>query len=215
MSYLHEDYSSRDEGIAAKEHELTLSTAAIFGLFFAQVVLCAIFFGFGYSMGGHKTPSALPVDTAEGKGADFSSFKPAAGTATGSTATVKPQSAPVAPVETATEKTESAAAPVVRTAAPAEKTAPAVTPVALPHTAGAPGAAAPAGLFVQVAAISQTHPDDATMLQNALKAKGYAVTQRSGPDNFIHLLLGPYGDRAAAEAMRQKLATDGYVAYIK
>jgi hypothetical protein len=41
------------------------------------------------------------------------------------------------------------------------------------------------------------------------------VTQRSGPDNFIHLLLGPYGDRAAAEAMRQKLATDGYVAYIK
>jgi cell division septation protein DedD len=215
MSYLHEDYSSRDEGIAAKEHELTLSTAAIFGLFFAQVVLCAIFFGFGYSMGGHKTPSALPAETAEGKGADFSSFKPAAGTATGSA--VKPQSAPVAPVaetsvdKASKDKTESAAAPIVKASAPA------VTPVALPHTAGAPAtaAAAPAGLFVQVAAISQTHPDDATMLQNALKAKGYAVTQRSGPDTFIHLLLGPYSDRAAAEAMRQKLATDGYVAYIK
>jgi cell division septation protein DedD len=212
MSYLHEDFSGRDEGIAAKEHELTLSTAAIFGLFFAQVVLCAIFFGFGYSMGGHKTPSALPAETADSsKGADFSSFKPAAGT-TGSVAPVR--TAPVA-APAAVEKDESEApapAPVVRAAAPTAAAAPAVKPVALGQPAAAPAAA---GLFVQVAAISVAHPDDATMLQNALKSKGYAVTQRSGPDNFIHLLLGPYADRAAAEAMRQKLATDGYVAYIK
>jgi DedD protein len=214
MSYLHEDYSSRDESIAAKEHELTLSTAAIFGLFFAQVVLCAIFFGFGYSFGGHKSPSAgsLPAESTEGKGADFSSFKPAAGTATGSTTAAARTTAPVAAPVAKADKDETAdapaAAPVVRTAA----AVPAVKPVALAQPAAAPAAA---GLFVQVAAISATHPDDATMLQNALKAKGYAVTQRPGPDSFIHLLLGPYADRAAAEAMRQKLATDGYVAYIK
>jgi cell division septation protein DedD len=53
------------------------------------------------------------------------------------------------------------------------------------------------------------------MLQNALRAKGYSVSAHPGPDQFIHLLLGPFSERSAAEAMRQRLLTDGYTAYIK
>lgn len=222
MSYLREQDDHRDDTLANKEHELTLSSAAIFGIFFGQVVLCGIFFGFGYSMGGHRSTGPAPEDstsTTASSGADFSGFKPAAGQPVGAHT-----DAPVAtqPVSAPAENTASAPEPVAAVPEP-EPThvtptpAPAPKPVAAPVVRVAPPAAAPAaqGLWVQVAAISTSHPEDATLLQNALRAKGYSVSQHPGPDNFIHLLLGPFGDRASAEAMKQRLAGDGYTAYIK
>lgn len=213
-----------DDVLAGKDHELTLSTAAIFGIFFGLVALCAVFFGFGYSLGSHKSPTVLPADTATGSSpsANFSSFKPAAGQPAGST---PPRPTPVqAATDTfASSRDDSASesapppAPIVRT--PAAQPVPVATPrqTAPATQPPAPIAAtvASAGLFVQVAAISVSHPDDATLMVNALRAKGYAANTHPAADNFIHVLIGPIATRPAAEAMLKRLSADGYTAYIK
>ncbi len=221
MSY--PDEYHHEDVLGGKDHELTLSTAAIFGIFFGLVVLCGIFFGFGYSLGSHKSAYSLPAESASASTpANFGAFKPAAGQPIGSRSDAAPANTTYTPRqqpatdEPAAPPTEAAAvpaaAPVVRVAAPAP-----ARPVATPAPAPAPVAAPPAAIAyqVQVAAININHPDDANLLMNALKAKGYAISAHPGPDNFIHLLIGPFNTRPAAEAMRQRLLTDGYTAYIK
>jgi DedD protein len=217
MSYPH-DYH-QDDSLGGKDHELTLSTAAIFGIFFGLVILCGIFFGFGYSFGSHRSAYSLPSESAAATPANFGAFKPAPGQPAGShpantsvnvtpasQATPRPDNSDD-PAPPPTQEAQPEAAPVVRTATPAAtRPAPSVTPAAAP----------PAITFqVQVAAININHPEDAALLLNALKAKGYAISAHPGPDNFIHLLIGPFNNRAAAESMRQRLLTDGYTAYIK
>jgi DedD protein len=218
MSYPN-DYHP-DDSLGGKDHELTLSTAAIFGIFFGLVILCGIFFGFGYSLGSRKSAYSLPSESAASTPANFGAFKPAPGQPAGSKpantsvnvtpashATPRPDTSDD-PAPPPTREAQPEAAPVVRTAPPATRPA--------PVTAAPPVAAPPVIAFqVQVAAININHPEDATLLMNALKAKGYAISAHPGPDNFIHLLIGPFNNRAAAEAMRQRLLTDGYTAYIK
>jgi cell division septation protein DedD len=214
-----------DDVLAGKDHELTLSTASIFGIFFGLVALCALFFGFGYSLGSHKSPTVLPAETATSAsaptGANFSTFKPAAGQPVGtptprpvvdssSTTTTTPSTPHPAATSTPADTTP---APVVRvnptTPAPAH---PIVLPTPQPAAAAQP---APAGLFVQVAAISVSHPDDATLMVSALRAKGYTASPHPAADNFIHILIGPFATRPAAEAVLKRLSADGYTAYIK
>jgi cell division septation protein DedD len=215
-----------DDVLAGKEHELTLSTAAIFGIFFGLVALCALFFGFGYSLGSHKSPTVLPAEAASSAaaptGANFNTFKPAAGQPVGDPAprpvtdasaavsTATPAARPAASTATDTATTP---APVVRVtptaAAPAHPSVPASSQ---PVVATQPP---PAGLFVQVAAISVSHPDDATLMVNALRAKGYAAGPHPAADNYIHILIGPFATRPAAEAILKRLSADGYTAYIK
>lgn len=52
--------------MAHEEREFTLSTGTVLALFFGLALICAVFFGFGYSM-GHKSAAAaaaaLPADT--------------------------------------------------------------------------------------------------------------------------------------------------------
>ena len=68
--------------------------------------------------------------------------------------------------------------------------------------------------MVQVAAVS--HQEDADLLLGALRARGYAVSARaSGIDSFIHVQVGPFHDKREADAMRQRLLTDGYNAIVK
>src|SRR5271156_5878302 len=45
--------------------EITLSTASLLGIFFGLVLICGVFFGFGYSMGRGAGPSAQ-ASTREG-----------------------------------------------------------------------------------------------------------------------------------------------------
>ena len=68
---------------------------------------------------------------------------------------------------------------------------------------------------MQIAAISGTHKDDADLLVNALRSKGYQVTERTEADKLIHIQVGPYATKADAEAMRERLIVDGYNAIVK
>lgn len=67
--------------------------------------------------------------------------------------------------------------------------------------------------MVQIAAVS--HMEDANVLMGALLKRGYAVTARREPgDNLIHVQVGPFANRADADAMSEKLLNDGYNAVV-
>jgi cell division septation protein DedD len=67
---------------------------------------------------------------------------------------------------------------------------------------------------VQVAAVS--HQEDADILLNALKRRGYNVAVHHEPqDKLLHVQIGPLATRKDADAMRQRLLADGYNAIVK
>lgn len=221
MNYLH-DHMTEDDDIVphpGEHRELTLGTPAILGIFTGLVLLCGLFFGIGYNMGSRTrtvTTAAIAPET-PAPSPNFSGFKPAPGTPQ---ASGKPTPAAVHPSEA---QAPPAAAPEVaptRTApAPAEShngNPPAPIERVAPPAGHAPSAAEPTtgSFIVQVAAVS--HAEDADLLVNALKRKGYSVVSRSEPqDKLFHIQVGPFATKKDADTMRQRLATDGYNAIVK
>jgi DedD protein len=68
--------------------------------------------------------------------------------------------------------------------------------------------------MVQVAAVSNV--EDAQVLTNALRQRGYTVTERREPaDNLIHVRIGPFATTAEANSWRLKLLNDGYNAVVQ
>jgi DedD protein len=230
-----------------QEAELTLGTGTLLAIFFGLVVVCAVFFGFGYSMGrrsaeskaatlaatspavdaaaaaaAHPKPSAVEVlrtqvdepattdDTAPrtvvvDQPAARDAEAPAPATATPERpAVVK---TPLKPVATTVAATSARVPP-----APTRVTPPSPTQTAKPAASAV--TAAPAATMVQIAAVS--HPEDAEALLAALKKRGYTVVVRNEPqDKLFHVQIGPFANRADANAMRQKLLADGYNAILK
>ncbi len=185
------------------EREISLGTATIVGIFLALALICAAFFGFGYSLGRHSAPPAVaavaPAETKQ----DFSGFK-APGSA-------QPDAA------SDTQAEEPAAPPVKAAKQPAAvKETTKVAEVAPKPVAVAPTeSATPAGQFVvQVSAPSRQ--GDADALVAALNRKGYKpVIRREAKDSFFHVQIGPFADRKDAQAMLLKLDGDGYKPFIK
>lgn len=76
-----------------------------------------------------------------------------------------------------------------------------------------PAMSGQASMMVQIAALS--NQEDAGVLMGALRRRGYAVSAvRSPADNLIHVCVGPFSNRIDANAMRQKLLSDGYNAVV-
>lgn len=224
--YLEED-DELDTGAA--DREISLSPSTLLGIFFLLAIICAIFFGFGYSM-GHRSALATAQTAENSETAPLkasSETKPAPGLAN-SSASLTPADA--AASQSADETASGDAAPV-DTPAPAPKphleraSAPQAAPQLKPAVAvktPAPVAAAPVArsaaagpaALVQVAAVS--HQEDADILAGALKRKGYTVAVRHEPnDKLLHIQLGPFANRKEAEAMKQRLSADGYNAIVK
>ena len=192
------------------EREISLNTATILGIFFLLALLCAIFFGFGYTMGRRTTSqAAAPIADTSSTLAANGSAKPAPGSAA-------PQPTHRAIDDDATPAPSPAfqqvAQPLEKPAAPAPEPAkPEPIPAALPAATTTP--AGPPAL-VQVAAVS--HQEDADTLVNALKRRGYSVVVRhEQQDKLLHIQIGPLASKKDAEAMRQRLLSDGYNAIVK
>jgi len=92
----------------------------------------------------------------------------------------------------------------------ADTTKPADTSKPIDTTASAAGA-----YIVQVAAVSKK--EDAEILVAALSKKQYPVFVASNVpgDPLFHVQVGPFTDQKEAEAMRNRLANDGYNAIVK
>ena len=215
MNYLLDE----DDPPTHAEREFTLSTGSILGIFFGLVLLCGLFFGFGYSVGSHKSAPLAQASQSAAVATDFNAFKPAAGLPAGATSAVP---LPPHPVSTTAPTASNSTATVAKPISP-PATAPApivrVAPPAAPaHTASVSAAPAPvpmtSGTFlVQIAAVS--HPQDSALLMNALRIKGYAPSAFLEADKLIHIQLGPYASRHDADVMRQRLVADGYSPIIK
>ena len=199
-----------------QDREISLGTTTILGIFFALALLCAVFFGFGYSLGGRSAqPAASPPET---RAPESSSSKPAPGVPVGQT-TARPsadatQSAIVPMDSPTTPGQDSQPAPVltpvkatVSTTRPEPSTATALKPAA---ASPAPAAAvSPGSSVVQVAAMS--HQEDADVVAADLKRRGYTVAVRHEPqDKLFHVQIGPFTTKKEADGMRQHLQADGY-----
>jgi cell division septation protein DedD len=69
-------------------------------------------------------------------------------------------------------------------------------------------------LMVQVAAVK--NDEDATVLTNALRRRGYPVISHRDPaDGLIHVRIGPFPTREEANQWRMKLLNDGYNAIVQ
>jgi cell division septation protein DedD len=203
---------------SSQDTEITLGTAKLLGLFFGLVVICAVFFALGYTL-GRKSDTGLSA-------AATLSAQPAANRAKSGAAASTPM--------TFYKAVEQQNANPQLTQATAVATGDAVTP---PQSAAAtpdgsasgastqgsqtanppdPMVPAPAGdYFVQVAAVSKQ--DDAEALVDALKKKQYPafVASNAAVDKLFRVQVGPFGDIKEAEAMRSRLINDGYTPILK
>lgn len=177
--------------------EISLGTSFIVGIFFALILICAIFFAFGYSLGRR---SVLPASGVPTPATRTSTAKPASGI-------------PETQGSANTDTTDQENSPVAKESPAAATVAIKPTPVTTPaqSTATMPGIAAP---VVQVAAVSRQ--GDANMLMAALKRRGYNAAIHQAPqDKLLHVQIGPFATKKEAEAMRQRLISDGYNAIVK
>ena len=215
-----------DEEEEVKASEITLSTASLLGIFFGLVLICGVFFGFGYSMGrgtGQGTqahaleniPASNPGDGDESASATPppAAALPPAASPDDPPASAKAASAPVVKPEVkedAASEDDTPAKPVPPASSKptALKSVPAYVP---PADASASTSGRP---MVQIAAVAR--PEDAYVLVNALRQRGYSVVVHNEPqDKLLHVQVGPFADLTQAAAMRQKLLSDGYNAIIK
>ena len=190
----------------SEDTEITLGTGKMLTLFFALVALCAVFFGFGFSLGRNSVlkpsaeatlPASMPAPAV---------LRPSA---------VKSETALVPAADTGSappDKTPD----TQTTAATTPPTTEAGAPAADPNSAAAETIVPPPlnGYYVQVAAVSKQ--EDADALVDALKKKQYpAFASTTAADQLFHIQLGPYGDIKDAEGMRAKLVSDGYNPILK
>ena len=203
-----------------RDKEITLGTTMVLAIFFGLAVLCAVFFGFGYSIGSKRViPTSGPTAASSGS-TIFNGFKPAAGSAAGGagkTPAVDAASVPYTPPpatvsvpRTPVEKLPQEPAEVLDV--PARTTPPVAHP--LPVAVVSPVAPPTGQMMVQVAAVS--HQEDADLLVTTLKRRNYAVAIHSEPqDKLLHVQVGPFTTKKDADAMRQRLQADGFNAIVK
>ena len=220
------DPGRSDPGRGA-DREISLGAPAILGIFFALALLCAGFFGFGYSL-GRKSAQAVPADseaTVSESSSSSTSAKPAAGSLASQPAA--PAAQPAADDSAARAVVQTEPAPSAPSTSPSTSKN-AATPAdgmivsdklptgnQHPATSNQQPAISPTGtIMVQIAAVSSQ--DVADILLASLKKKGYSVAVRHDPqDKLLHVQIGPFADRKDAEAMQQRVLADGFNAIVK
>lgn len=218
-----------------RDTELTLRSTTLLAIFFGLVLICGLCFGLGYAVGRHgsQEPSAASQAAAGAQTslqADGSRSKPSAITQNNIPpppsavadlpASVASDTNPVASSQSSAPVSSAGSLlpqPQVRPALPAAaNVSQPVQPAAgLGGGRTVQPAIAPAGVqMVQIAAV--TNPEDAEVLVNALRKRGYAViARREATDSLIHMRIGPFSSRDEANKWSRKLLGDGYNAIVQ
>jgi DedD protein len=220
-----------------RDTEVTLSWGALLAMALGLLAICAVCFGLGYSVGHRSaTPAHATAPSSQSNAPDQEPLqgsgsvpKPSAN----AQAAVPPPPPPnnTAPAATGSGVSPGATAPGSGPGAPGSVPVDAA-PVA-PQVRPAFGASAPEpprtnatmpnvqsalpsanSLMVQVAAVK--NDEDATVLTNALRRRGYPVISHRDPaDGLIHVRIGPFPTREEANQWRMKLLNDGYNAIVQ
>ncbi len=187
----------------AEDTEITLGTGKMLAIFFGLVVLCATFFGLGYSMGHNavKTTAELLPSPSTSRGTHV---LPSAGVST------IPAPQPDSATKPADQQSTTDSSGGTNSAASSSTT----DQSSSGQPAGAAQAQPGAGYFVQVAAV--TKQEDAQALVESLKGRQYQafIADPSG-DKLFHVQVGPFNDVKEAENMRTRLVNDGYNPILK
>jgi DedD protein len=213
------DYRERRSDPNRADREISLGTPTILGIFFGIALLCAGFFGFGYTMGhsSRNAQSAALVSAPAFSGSN--AIKPAAGSPAARPILPPPvQDPPPQPTQTAAVQTA-----VVSLSPSTVKTSVALSDriiagdKPLPSAAPQPAPVSPqpaTSFMVQVAAVSSQ--DVADILLTNLQKKGYAVAvHHEAQDKLLHVQIGPFADRKDAEVMQKRVLADGFNAIVK
>jgi len=203
---------------SSQDTEITLGTAKLLGLFFGLVIICAVFFALGYTL-GRKSDAGLAAAGAAPQPTTSTGHKPAG------SSTAQP-AAPMTFYKAVEQKDANAQLAPASPGAPSNSpaTADQTTAVSSPGAQAQPSANPPdpitgmiptTGYFVQVAAV--TKQDDAAALVDALKKKQYPafVASNSATDKLFRVQVGPFSDVKDAEIMRSRLINDGYNPILK
>jgi DedD protein len=183
----------------SEDTEITLGTGKMLALFFGLVILCATFFGLGYSIGHNSTKSGAELLPSPSTSRP-SRLSPSSATNSAPVAQEPSDSKP-AETQPAAPDSSSAAGSAPTTATP-DQAAPLTPPQPV------------ASYFVQVAAVSKQ--EDAQALVESLKGRQYqAFIADATPDKLFHVQVGPFTDVKEAESMRARLVNDGYNPILK
>jgi DedD protein len=181
----------------AQDTEITLSTGKLLGIFFAVVIVCAVFFTMGYLLG---------KSTATGSRTEIVGSTSTAGSAAGKPSAVA--KVPEAPAPAPSSDSQAAVSNSASVNTPAATSASPVSPATEIKSSSS-------GTFmVQVAAVSKQ--EDADILKSALQKKQYPVfVANSTADALYHVQVGPFSNQQDADTMRNRLSADGYNAIVK
>jgi len=181
-------------------YEMTLENRHLLGVFFAVVLLCAIFFTLGFVLGRNQLAAKAPASPAQKPSAqapaaspapdDLSFYERVEGKPPAETlpATKPPAAKPAEPKPTTT-----AAKPA---AAPAKPAAPKET------------------YYLQVAAVTQEA--EAQRLVGELKKRGFSsVIIPPSADHFYRVQVGPLESAELAESAKARLEAQGYRQILK
>jgi cell division septation protein DedD len=219
-----------EDDLVDNSAELSLGMGMLLGIFFGLALVCGVFFGFGYMM-GHRTPgpyvSSEPLYVAPKPSEILAAPKPSAlvpeqpadasrvilPTASQASVATPPPLRKAQPEPVASP--QASAVTAVETARPGVVQKVAATLVPAPARDTPQPASAQSGtIMVQIAAVKNR--PDAEALADALRKNGFTPTVRTEPqDKLLHVQVGPFNNRDEAKAMRQKLSSAGYDAFIK
>lgn len=204
-----DDNTLRDRD-SAGDREISVGTSSIVGIFFVLALICAAFFGIGYTLGRRQSqPATLSAPVAATSASSVSKpspGSPAKDDSTSASSSSEAASASPSPSVAVPDAPSKVVDGPEGGGLRAVKATPAL-PVAAPVGPGVP-------IMVQIAAVS--HHEDADVLISALSRRGYTVAIRQEPqDKLFHVQIGPFANRKDADAMRQRLLADGYNAIVK
>jgi DedD protein len=217
-----QDFTKEELAPAKDATELTLGGGALIALGAGLLLLCAMCFGIGYAVGHRSTPDQSAINDLPAQYSNNSVAPKGTGTKPG--AAGQPPSQPQAPSTADGDGTATAEEQAGTTGSQAE-VKPGADAQNRPGDSPADGmqpssklqvqpAKTAQGWMVQIAAVS--HAEDAEVLIDALRKRGYSVAaRRDAGDNLIHVQTGPFVNRNDANAMRQKLLSDGYNAIVQ
>jgi DedD protein len=181
----------------SEDTEITLGTGKMLALLFGLVILCATFFGLGYSIGHGSTKSSAELLPSPSTSRP-SRQSPSSSATTSAPITQAPNDGKPADIQQPAPDSNSTS-----NSAPTTDQAASLTP---PQPV--------ASYFVQVAAVSKQ--EDAQALVESLKGRQYqAFIADATPDKLFHVQVGPFTDVKEAETMRARLVNDGYNPILK
>ncbi len=181
-------------------YEMTLENRHLLGVFFAVVLLCAIFFTLGFVLGRNQAAAKAPASPAQKPSAQAPAASPAPDDLSFyDRVEGKP------PAETLPAAKPPAAKPVE---------AKPTTTVAKPAPAPAKPAAPKETYYLQVAAVTQEA--EAQRLAGELKKRGFSsVILPPAADRFYRVQVGPLESAELADAAQQRLEAQGYRQILK